>query len=72
MEIEFDVPCAEYVTPEEHMKHAEYARFIASYHELKALAMRARLAGDIEMARGFEQATDALATEIERIEGRGS
>lgn len=65
MSILIDEPLAEYASPEEHAEHAEFARLVASYHELRAMSMQARLAGDIQQAQGLETAADAVAAEIE-------
>lgn len=62
VEITFDTPLADYVSPEEHEAHAKTARIVADYHEFKARAVRARLVGNIALAQGFEEKCERLAS----------
>jgi hypothetical protein len=65
MSIVFDTPLAEYVTPEEHRRHAEVAKLVAEYHEAKAMAIEHRLAGDRQHTDAWDKEVDRLATQIE-------
>ncbi len=67
VEIAFDTPLADYVSPEEHETHASAAQMVARYHEFKARAVRARLTGNLELAYGFEQKCEALRTAFRAI-----
>jgi hypothetical protein len=63
-----DSSLAEYVSAEEHFGHANYARWVSTYHELKGHAVQHRLAGDITEAVKYEAQCDEIAKTIEEYE----
>ena len=56
---------AEYVSPDEHIAHAQFAELVSEFHFKRAASIRARKAGNVPRAQLYENEAARLSREIE-------